>query len=144
MRVQYCYDVQYMDFWALEPLHGRFMFIHAQTILRQANFFDAATFTWCSLAKSSYCTEQSSWKTWSICNFRLWICKILWIKLKNWKFYPDFLLYKFSRSWWRLANFSQLNFFFSRICECVIVFSTNLYIQLNKSCLFRIHTIVLW
>ena len=35
MRVQYFYDVWHL--WALKLLHGRFLFIHAQTILRQVN-----------------------------------------------------------------------------------------------------------
>ena len=37
MRIQYCYDVQYTYFCALEPPHGRFLFLHAQTILRQTD-----------------------------------------------------------------------------------------------------------
>ena len=43
MRVLYCYDVEYTSILyirALKPLHGRFRFIQAQTILRQADFFE--------------------------------------------------------------------------------------------------------
>ena len=36
---EYNISMTYNIFWALEPLHGRFLFINAQTIFRQAYYF---------------------------------------------------------------------------------------------------------
>ena len=45
MRIQYCYDEYAMTniFWGSGIAPGMFLFIHTQTLLRQADFYYAST-----------------------------------------------------------------------------------------------------